>query len=110
MKDFIDWTAEVEEITPDGKLSIIYRSGAHEGDPVGITVKIPEDLFVTKEWVAEQMELNAPGACQFWSELDHQKVMKNKRRAITQAVGKVRRAGQTPVEPQEVPGNGIVEL
>ncbi len=95
MSDFIDWTAEVEEITKDGKLSIIYRCGGYPSDPVGITVKIPEDLIVTPVWVREQMEINAEGACVFWEDLDREKVMAPKRRAIQDLVENVRIAGQT---------------
>jgi hypothetical protein len=106
MEDFIDWTAEVEEITPDGKLSIIYRCGKYPSDAVGITVKIPEDLFVTTEWIREQMENNAEAACTFWDELDREAVMRGKRRAIMDVARSVKIAGQTdrtrPTPPEPV--------
>jgi hypothetical protein len=103
MEDFIDWTAEVEEITPAGKLSIIYRSGKYPSDAVGVTVKIPEDLFVTREWIVEQMENNAESACSFWDELDREALMRGKRRAIMDVAAAVKIAGQTQRGPQEVP-------
>lgn len=101
--DFVDWTAEVEEVTASGKLSIIYRCGEYPEDPVGVTVRIPPELEVTTEWVRERMEANAMAAITFWEELDNEELMRGRRTEIQDLVGSVRVAGQTSRIPDEVP-------